>query len=108
MADDTTSLPRLPPFLTLSSHPGRVKRRVVQDDHARRLALLLLRLLDQSVQAVLNLSTAVRALDQGVLQPLDFPFQAERADEVDPSGRPPSAPHPVVVLVARTLARPGA
>src|SRR5215210_2554698 len=94
---------RLPPCLTLPNHPSRVKRSVVQDDHTR-LALSPC-LLGQSVQVVLNLSAAARTLDQGVLQPLDFPFQAERADEVYASGGPPSALHPV--LVDRTLPRPG-
>src|ERR671926_1080468 len=63
---------RLPPRLTLSNHPGGVKRCIVQDDHAR-LALSL-RLLGQSIQVVLNLSAAARTLDQGVLYALAFPF----------------------------------
>jgi hypothetical protein len=95
--------PLLPPRLTLSNRPGSVKRRVVQDNHTR-LALSL-RLLGQSVQVTLNLCTAARTLDHRVFQPLGFPFQAQRADEVDPSGRPPSAPHPVLVGLA--LRRPG-
>src|SRR5215210_2123055 len=96
--------PRLPPCLALSNRTRGVKRRVVQNNHAT-LALSL-GLLGQSVQVALDLPTATRTLDQGVLQPLDLPFQeAQRADEVDPSGGPPSASYPM--LVVRAFWRPG-
>lgn len=96
--------PRLPLLLTLSDDFGSVKRRVVQNHHAR--FALPLRLVRQGIQLEKHFAAVARTFQHPVLQPLTaFTFHTQRTHEVDASLRTPPTPHPM--LVSPALLCPG-